>query len=800
MPSSPSKVQYTSPTGKTSLVDRMNLSIHLRKYIKLLTRRWLILVAGAAIGTGAAYHHAQKQPDVFRAYSKIFLAPVLVAGQRDQAIVVEEMAKFYLTQIDYMNSDQVIGKVRERLKDVKPASGLAPAASYSAEPGMSASIIMTVTGNDFEYVRKFAEVWAQEFKAYKDIRKVTMVDTEARTADLEYAREKARLDEIIKEIADFNRQHKEDAKDRGDSAQKQLETLQSQQLTLRTQREQLENMSVDDLATRGELLPQPNLRNRQPTQDELDSPSGPPDPLTRWTSGSGYTSLKTSLLTNQAERDKWAKTLKPKHPFMVRLAEKIRRDQDQITIVLKLLEDAHKAKLESLRKSENSLTPLIEQQRSVVQEARAIQRQYEELKSRELAQSKYVDSIDERRRTLGRTDTQDEKLEIMEAGKGDPRPIAPDRQAMILNGLLIGLAAAFGFIYFLNRLDDRLELAEDIEDELDEPVLGQVPQLDKAETSDGVVLVTSLAQHNTFAESLRGVRSAFLFGSPELAKQVLVVTSAVPGDGKTTLTVNFAATLAKAGNKVLLVDADLRRGNIHHYFKLPREGGLTEILIGEIHWEDAVKSTSVDTLHTITTGRLPGNPGELLISPINEQFIAAARKHYDYVLFDCPPLTSIDDTFCLLSLVDGLVFVVKAGHTSMRFAKNALAAVRHRGANIIGIILNGITTDHPGYYYYYYYHDYYKTAQEAVAKGETLDETQPGMKMAARRSGTSLPGGAAGISETGESPDRKAELFKARRSTAKSAADSTGKPVPSSEKAPEKPATGSGSDDPDRAA
>jgi capsular exopolysaccharide synthesis family protein len=232
-----------------------------------------------------------------------------------------------------------------------------------------------------------------------------------------------------------------------------------------------------------------------------------------------------------------------------------------------------------------------------------------------------------------------------------------------------------------------------------------------------------------FAESIRGVRSAIIFGNPDQPKKTIITTSAVPGDGKTTFTVNFAATLAAAGNRVLLVDCDLRRGNIHGYFQTPREPGLTEVLAGQIHWSDVVHDTPVPTLKIIATGKLPGNPGELLISPAMEEFVKEARGEYDHILFDCPPLTAIDDTFCLLNLADGMIFVVKAGQTSMRFAKNALSLVRQRGAHIFGIVLNGITTDHPSYYYNYYYHAYYRTAKDAPT---TEGNVQPAKKMASR--------------------------------------------------------------------
>jgi tyrosine-protein kinase Etk/Wzc len=211
-------------------------------------------------------------------------------------------------------------------------------------------------------------------------------------------------------------------------------------------------------------------------------------------------------------------------------------------------------------------------------------------------------------------------------------------------------------------------------------------------------------------------------------KQVQVVTSAVPGDGKTTFTVNFAITLAIAGHRVLIVDADMRRGNIHSFFKMEREGGLAEILSGESHWTDVLRDTPVPSLKLIATGKMPNNPGELLMGPVTRQLIEEVRGQFEYIIFDCPPLTAIDDTFALINLSDGVLFVVRAGQTSMRFARNATAAVQQRGSRVYGVVLNGITTDNPYYYYNHYYHSYYKGKQPS---GPLSSDARPGLKMAA---------------------------------------------------------------------
>lgn len=148
-------------------------------------------------------------------------------------------------------------------------------------------------------------------------------------------------------------------------------------------------------------------------------------------------------------------------------------------------------------------------------------------------------------------------------------------------------------MFLLHKLDDRLD-PEHIEEELGEPILGQLPEVDKKHYKEGYLLLTRMKAHTMFAESLRGVRSALLLSPEGTSKRLLAVTSSVPGDGKTTFTTNFAITLANSGNKTLLIDADLRRGNVHGYFEQPLEKGLSEVLEGKLSLSEAIRTTTME--------------------------------------------------------------------------------------------------------------------------------------------------------------------------------------------------------------
>jgi capsular exopolysaccharide synthesis family protein len=310
---------------------------------------------------------------------------------------------------------------------------------------------------------------------------------------------------------------------------------------------------------------------------------------------------------------------------------------------------------------------------------------------------------------MGRVSTDDEEFMVVQAGVGSAAPVGPDRPKLVMSGAGAGLVLAIAIMFLLHRLDDCLENPEDIEAKLEEPIFGQLPEADRRHNTEGYPLLTRMKPLTMFAEALRGVRSALLLGPDGASKPMLAVTSAVPGDGKTTCTTNFAATLAAAGNRTLLIDADLRRGNIHNYFEQPLEGGLTVVLEGRLKVDAAIHETQIQNLWLMRAGERPSNPSELLLGGRTKELIEELRGRFDYVVFDCPPLTAIDDTFSIAAQLDCLLFVVRAGRTSIRFARLAVNTIRQRGAPLVGLVVNGVPVDNPYYYYYTtcYYASYY---------------------------------------------------------------------------------------------
>jgi len=185
--------------------------------------------------------------------------------------------------------------------------------------------------------------------------------------------------------------------------------------------------------------------------------------------------------------------------------------------------------------------------------------------------------------------------------------------------------------------------------------------------------------------------------------KALLVTSAHPGEGKTTTALNLAVTWAEIGRRILLVDADVRRPALHGEMGLEKSRGLTEVLRRELKWDDVLKPSGVQNLSVITSGEPPENPSQILGSKMIEQFVDEVKSYFDIVLFDSPAVLVVTDAAVLSSLVDGVLLVVMAEKTPREAVQRALALLNNVKSNIMGVVLNGLHVGRSDAYYHYRY-------------------------------------------------------------------------------------------------
>lgn len=213
------------------------------------------------------------------------------------------------------------------------------------------------------------------------------------------------------------------------------------------------------------------------------------------------------------------------------------------------------------------------------------------------------------------------------------------------------------------------------------------------------MFVMEKAPKSIDAEAYRSLRSNIEYSSFDDEYRVIVVTSSVPGEGKSTTAGNLAIALAQSGNKVLLVDCDMRKPSIHKKFKISNAAGTAELLLRKKSFEEVANDYN-ENLTIITAGKIPPNPSEMLASRAMTAFIKEMKNEFKYIILDTPPLQAVTDAQVLSTKADGVLLVVRAGSTKKELVSNSVDLINKVHGKVIGTVLNGVENKRNNYYYY----------------------------------------------------------------------------------------------------
>jgi capsular exopolysaccharide synthesis family protein len=313
------------------------------------------------------------------------------------------------------------------------------------------------------------------------------------------------------------------------------------------------------------------------------------------------------------------------------------------------------------------------------------------------------------------------------------RSVAPrvtlNLSAGAIGGIILGIIIAL----LAERSDRRIRNLEDIEG-LGLAVLGLVPRIgsataqgsrrrrQQAQSSANKDLIAHHQPMSGVAENLRTIRTNLAFMGADHGLRAFVVTSASPREGKSTVAINLAITLAQSGKRILLVDTDLRRPRVHRAFGLASRRGVTTALVGEAKPTDVVLTTEVPGLDIVTCGPIPPNPSELLHTEAFRHFVEVLREKYDHVLFDSPPLGAVTDAAILAAQLDGVMVVVKSQSTTREALRVTARQLNDVGARVLGAVFNDVDLSHGRYgegtYYYYRREGYYTSDSDDPGGGD----------------------------------------------------------------------------------
>lgn len=309
-------------------------------------------------------------------------------------------------------------------------------------------------------------------------------------------------------------------------------------------------------------------------------------------------------------------------------------------------------------------------------------------------------------------------VKVIDIAKVPTAPVKPNKIKNLILAAAAGIILACVLVFIMEMLDHTFKKQEDVEKKLGINVLGNIPRFagskkkkDKKGKSNAKKgdqnLIALIDPKSSAAEAYRALRTNLHYTSIDKPLKTLVITSPGPEDGKSTTACNLAISLAQNGEKVLLIDADLRKAKIHKYFDLPNQIGLTNILADNVEPEDAfIGRTDIDNLTMISSGPVPPNPAELLGSNKMKTLLDEFKKQFDVIIIDTPPVLNVTDSSILGGIADGILLVVSAGETNIEIARKALKAILNIGTKILGASLVKVNTKGLGAYYRYYSYEY----------------------------------------------------------------------------------------------
>ena len=679
----------------------------LHRYKSLFLRRWWIPVLTICLGLFVEAFLIYQTPPQFQSTSKMMMAGKMNIAQG--AVYSEDAVNFYGTQIQLMESAEVRHSAESLVRSAHPELQPVPVEIFVVQKPRTSIFDLSAVGSAPEYTQAYLNAAMQK---YLDFKRGMREDrghevTTGITEQLIQVEKDLRNGED--EMLEFQKQNNIGfIQEQGNSAAQYLVKLNQQYAQQKTEYDLLNLLDLDQNLDRAQIKTDTGTNQGSDNQGLPFSDVGPE---------ADYLKAKQQIQLLKAERETLAKDLRPNHPKILKL-------NDEITKQDKLIGLFRADTLEKLKTRRESIGKQMENLQANVKEweAKALDL------SQRLAQFNRIKGKVDRLKTLydrlttnlkdidvSQVTGSEDQVSIMEMAT-PPISVRPGLIKSLLIGFGIGSLAGLAILILLDRIDDRMASFSEFQHHFSENILGQIP---KEKTKGKVDLLQPDDTRHVFAESYRNIRSSIFFMPYEGPRpKSFLITSSVPSEGKSTVSANLAITMALSGARTLLIDCDLRRGALREAFGISSKIGFSEVLKGEVNWQEVVVPTAVPTLFVLPRGKTLSQPSEHLLRDSTEALLKEIYQQYDYVIIDSSPVLAADDTTSLAPKIDATIFIVRLSYTSARLTKKALELLYNRQVNIPGVILNFVDTSLPEYYYYQY-SEYYSTPT-GVADGEAV--------------------------------------------------------------------------------
>jgi capsular exopolysaccharide synthesis family protein len=704
----------SEPTVNQSSASKAHFLARLDRYKILLRRKWWVPALGTVLGLSLQVGLSRLDAPSFVSIGRMIVSIKLAIPEG--SVYTEELSNFLGTQAALMQSGVVINRAHARVLAQKPDATIKPVTLKVSVLPKTTIFVLQGTGEDPAYTQAFLQACMEEYVGLKKEMRTQTSDTTVAGLTEEVLRIGKDLHKSDDDLAAFQSTNGVVLlQEQGNSAGNYLAALNQRLAAFKSEQELLKMLTLDQ-----------NLERRQQTGDALVVAT---DPAANSNPGSGertdteYLQAKQRILLLKADQQDLGQYLRPKHPKMVALSEEIARRERLLEIFRQQSADQLESRKSSLALQIQNLERDVKEWDAKTLDIGRRSAEYERLKSNSRRIQALYDRLLATMQTLDvNKEISPESVTIMEKAS-TAFSDTPNLPRKLVTGSLIGVALGFLLLMLLDRLDDRISSITELHELFDEILLGQIPREQLAGPRGEVSQIAPQDPRHAFVEAYRNLRSSLLFMVESGARpKTLLITSSVPNEGKSVTCANLAITIANSGSRVLLVDADLRKGILHSRFEVPAKPGLSEVLSRDVGWEVAVQTTGVSNLFLLPRGTRTDRSSELFIGPVTEAFLKEAAAKYDYVVVDTAPVMAADDVTSLAPYMDGVLFLIRAEHTSARVARAALELLYQRQVRLLGLVFNAVRPTSVDYYYYKYseYYHNYPTATATAAEGQEV--------------------------------------------------------------------------------
>ncbi len=412
----------------------------------------------------------------------------------------------------------------------------------------------------------------------------------------------------------------------------------------------------------------------------------------------------------------------PAYPKLTQLNNQLKEIDSQILAEMKKVVGKVRGQYTTALQRENMLKEAFEKQKQEANKLNESAIEYTLLKQKVETNRQLYDGLLQKLKEADVSAAlKNNNFRVVDDARPPTVPIEPNIPRNLMFALVLGLASGVGLAFLLEGLDNTVRTTDQAQMISGLASLGMIPLGSKAAregpnprrlviatSKEAVELVTQVRPQSQMAESYRALRTSLLLSNLGAPPKIIMVTSALPQEGKTTTSINTAVVLAQKGVRVLLIDADLRRPSIHKTLGMGPHSGLSNVLTGSTTVDEAITRTPIlPNLFVLAAGTPPPNPAELLASSNMRDTLAKLSQQYDHIVIDTPPSLSVTDAVVLSPRADAVVLVIRSGQTTKQALRRSRDVLVGVNAKVVGVLLNAVDLSSPDYYYYYEYQSKY---------------------------------------------------------------------------------------------